>query len=510
MKPAAPPRPNLLVLLPDQLRRAATGFAREDPVRTPRLDRLAAEGLVLDRAYSSHPVCSPARAMLLSGRYPFSTGVLTNCNSATSALGVYLKDDERCLTDVLAAQGYDVGWIGKWHLDRPRAPYAAPPIAYDGNVWDAYTPPGPGRHGIDFWYAYGCSNEHERQRYWVGDAPQSEPTFADEWSPDHEASVALRFLRDAAHDAARNGRPFALFVAMNPPHPPHDRVPQELLEPWRRRAPEELLVRANVDLQGSAPGTQEARRVAAAYFAAVEGVDRAIGRILDGLDELGLSENTLVAFTSDHGEMLGSHGLMQKGLWWEESIGVPCALRWPGRVPVGRSDVLFGSADFFPTVAGLLGIAEHTPAGVEGRDVSAALLGVAGAPRPDSLLILNPAPAVRDLLARPASYPADSLAMLAKHHDLRRLSDPAALFRFGFRGVVTPDGTYAVHRRPDGSEERHLFDHVRDPAQLVDLAATEPEREQRAREALARQLTATEDPWAADFLQRASRQTGRA
>ena len=118
-------RPNILFVFPDQYRLQALGFRGEDPVHTPNLDAFAAESRVLTHAVSTRPVCSPYRAMLLTGQYPHKNGVVVNCNSNTSALGNYLKESTVCLSDVLAEAGYSQGYIGKWHLD-PRTPTITP------------------------------------------------------------------------------------------------------------------------------------------------------------------------------------------------------------------------------------------------------------------------------------------------------------------------------------------------------------------------------------------------
>ena len=149
--------PNLVFVFPDEYRKQAMGFMNEDPVITPNLDAFAKESLVLTQALSNRPVCSPYRAMLFSGKYPHGNGVLTNCNSRTVQFENYLKDTERCFSDVLHDLGYCQGYLGKLHLDPPneKYEYTEGPRG-DGTIWDAYTPPGPRRHGFDFWYSYGC------------------------------------------------------------------------------------------------------------------------------------------------------------------------------------------------------------------------------------------------------------------------------------------------------------------------------------------------------------------
>ena len=137
---------NLVFVFADQWRRSAAGPYHDDPVYTPNIDAFGKEAVVCTGAVSSFPLCSPARASLLSGLYPLSTGVFTNCKP-----GVDVKLDENtvCISDVLHENGYLTGYIGKWHLDEPEISHDPSPRSGAGG-WDAYTPPGKGRHGFDF------------------------------------------------------------------------------------------------------------------------------------------------------------------------------------------------------------------------------------------------------------------------------------------------------------------------------------------------------------------------
>jgi uncharacterized sulfatase len=183
--------PNVVFVFPDQFRQQAIGFMQQDPVITPNLDRFASESLVLTHAVSNYPVCSPYRAMLFTGKYPFSTGVIGNCYSGTIPYGVQLRASERCFSDVLHDVGYSLGYIGKFHLDLPREEdipftegWRGQPGA--GSFWDAYTPPGPRRHGFDFWHSYGCCDQHLTPHYWHNDAKVDERTDIEGWSVQHE------------------------------------------------------------------------------------------------------------------------------------------------------------------------------------------------------------------------------------------------------------------------------------------------------------------------------------
>jgi arylsulfatase A-like enzyme len=458
MAPSAPHpgkarSPNLLFVFPDQMRGMAMGFLREDPVITPVLDRLATESLVLPQACSNYPLCSPYRAMMLTGQYPHANGVLENCNSETAPFDGELRTSARCWSDVLHDRGYSLGYIGKWHLDVPRKPYVDTYNNTAQEAWNEWTPP-VRRHGFGFWYAYGTFDRHMTPEYWTTAAPRNRRVRVEQWGPEHEADVAIRFLRNEGGAYRRPGRPFALVVAMNPPHMPYDQVPARYVERYAGRTPRDLIVRPNVDPDGDTPTDRLARDSIKNYFAMITGVDEQLGRILRALDDEGLRDNTIVVFTSDHGNCLGAHAEVSKNVWWEESVRVPFLVRWPGRITPRRDPLLLSSPDICPTLLGLLGFSGHVPVGVQGT--SHARLFVDGeGPRPRSQLYL------RVPVGRPA---------------------------LGVRGVRTDRYTLVITRGADGAERVALYDREADPAQLRDFADDTP--------ALAARLRAEElEPW---------------
>ncbi|MGW7683990.1 sulfatase family protein [Kribbella sp. NPDC054772] len=449
-------RPNLLFILADQWRSSAFGCLGQDPVITPHLDDLAADSVMLTNAVSNYPVCSPYRAMLMSGQYPFRNGVPLNINSLTAPLGVGLRPDANCWSDVLQAEGYYLGYVGKWHLDPPTAEDAIHGEGVrEGCVWDAYTP-SDRRHGFDFWYSHGCCDDHLRPHYWVGDAAREAPTTIDAWSPEHETEVALDFLRDAGRRSRDEDVPFALTMSYNPPHQPFDTVPSRYLDKYRHLSADELLVRPNVQDESG-----DAATIAAQYFAAMTGVDEQIGRLLDTLDAEGLTDDTIVVFTSDHGMQLGSHGLMFKNVWYDESLLVPFLLRWPGRVPPRTDDLLLSAPDVAPTLLGLLGSA--VPDEMQGRNLAEALQGKA-VDRPDRAVYLRPAGGFEDT------------------------SEDT-------RGLRTHDRTLVVQRAADGTERIRLYDLAQDPYQREDVAAQRPAEVESLKAALREELLRCNDPW---------------
>lgn len=448
-------RPNLLYVFPDQYRVFALGFMGADPVVTPNLDRFREESLFLPNAVSSAPVCSPHRGMLFTGRWSHETGVTSNCNSRSDS---YLRADEVCFSDVLNANGWYCGYIGKLHLDRPTeadAKYGEGPRGGpNGTVWDTYTPP-ERRHGFRFWHAYGCCDRHLHPHYWVNDAPINQRLDVEGWSVEHETNVAIDYVRNADGKQRDPNQPWALFVSHNPPHPPYNQVPDRYREPHRTKRPESLLNRPNVTATGE---SERARNSVADYFAEVHGIDEQFGRLLAALEESGQADNTIVVFTSDHGEMMGSHGRMGKVVIYEESFRVPYLIRYPARLQQREHKLHLNTPDIMPTLLGMMGVGDQVPEQVQGHDHSQLLLTGRGEPPTSSFYRMGP--------AQPST---------------------------GQRGIRTDRYTFQVSF--GGGAMVTLFDNQEDPYQLHNLAK---ENESLCRELLGelnRWLAEIGDPW---------------
>jgi arylsulfatase A-like enzyme len=431
-----PVKPNLLFVFADQYRKQAVGFMNEDPVITPNLDNLAEEGMAFTNAVSTCPICTPFRAMLMTGRFPMSTGMTSNCMPGTD---LELDENETCIGDILKAKGYHTGYIGKWHLEIPSLNRAKNPEDGARDAWDGWTPPGLRRHGFDFWYAYNCNGKHFDPNYWK-DSPKR--IDIDRWSIAHETDMAIEFMENH-----RGDRPFALFMSWNPPHNPYI-APPEYMEMYE-----------GIDLPGrpNVEPDEKYRKRYRAYLAAVSSCDDHMGRLLDYLDEKGFSENTIVVFTSDHGEMMGSHGRYAKSIWYEESIGIPFIIRWKGKIRPGKETMPFACYHFMPTLLGLLGI--ETPGSVEGTSYANLIIGrqqdkatsavIAGYGNPASIMAVGQKPSVWALQA-------DSLRKSGV--DWKTV---------GYRGLRTDRYTYVVSRGRKGEYlKRYLYDNQEDPYQL--------------------------------------------
>ncbi len=346
-------RPNVLFILADQWRAQDVGYMGNAVVRTPHLDRLAAESVNLTTAVSGCPVCCPYRASLMTGRYPLTHGVFLN--------DIRLNAEAVSLAQAFNAAGYETGFIGKWHLD--------------GDHRSAFIPR-ERRQGFKFWKALGCTHNYNNSFYWADEPIRLKWEGYDAIAQTREAR---RYLREDVKE-----RPFMLILSWGPPHAPYETAPQKYRDMFR---PEDIVLRPNVPKELET----RAREAIAGYYAHTAALDDCVGQLLETLDETGLADETIVVFTSDHGDMLGSQSAWKKQQPWDESILVPFLLRWPGRLgKKGRTlDMPINTPDIMPTLLGLCGM--DVPATVEGEDFSKVLTGAAK-PDNEAALISCPSP----------------------------------------------------------------------------------------------------------------------
>ena len=310
----------------------------DEQARTPHIDKLASEGVIMDNTFANTPVCCPARSILLTGQYCHRNGMVAN--------DLRLRESSVSFAKELKKGGYRTGFIGKWHLD-------------GGKRLPGFVPPGERRQGFDFWVANQCSHMHFRNTVFR-DTP--DPIVLDKFETDGYADYAVEFLKSAKQDA----RPFYLTVQWGPPHDPY-KAPQEYSSKYD---PAKLKMRPNYKQDGKA--TPDPKLIAE-YYAMVTAIDDAVGRILRTVDELGLRDNTIILYSSDHGDMLGSQGERLKRKPWEESIKVPGIFRWPGKIKPGtRSDQFFTHVDYAPTLLGMAGLTP--PKEMQGANLAAPIL----------------------------------------------------------------------------------------------------------------------------------------
>jgi arylsulfatase A-like enzyme len=350
----APKHPNILFVIADQWRAESFGYAGNPDVQTPNIDRLAHESINFSNAVSSVPVCSPTRASLLTGQRALTHGVFLN--------DAPLSPGAVTMAKVLSAAGYDTGCVGKWHVD--------------GHGRSEFIPRDR-RQGFDYWKVLECTHDYNNSFYYADGPQKLKWEGYDAIAQTHDAS---EYIRNRAHAS----RPFFLLLSWGPPHNTYETAPQEYRDKYKAST---LRMRDNVPA-GLHPTVQ---KELAGYYAHCTALDDCMGELLRTLKATGLDSNTIVVFTSDHGDLLGSHGQQRKQQPYDESIRVPMLMRWPAGL--GKRgmhlDPPISSPDIMPTLLGLCGV--KTPRTVEGLDFSGYMRGDSD-PSHRAALISCPAP----------------------------------------------------------------------------------------------------------------------
>lgn len=426
------------------------GYANADPVMTPHMDAFCRDSTYCDHAFSTFPVCSPHRASLMTGKYPLSAGFFTNCKKG---LSLRLGDDEVCMGQILKEAGYQTAYIGKWHLDEPEQNHCDAPVS-GARDWDAFTPPGVRRHGFDYWYSYGTYDMHLSPHYWQDTPEMIKPGI---WSVEHETDQAIEYIRKVRDPE----QPFAMCISWNPPHSVYSQVPQKYLDLYP-----EVRMKDNVSYVDIKQHTgerlnytpEEMQLTTRQYYAAITGMDEQFGRLIEELKRQGLYDDTVIVLSADHGDMMGSHGLMGKHVWYEESIRIPFVIHVPGNEK-RYSSTCIGSQDMLPTLLSLLDV--KIPDTVEGGDCSRYMTEDVEDPERVSFLC-----------ACPGGY-----AVVQKFREAKK--DPR---EYGWRGVRTQDHTYVMELGYDVTPKpaRYLYCVKTDPQQLHPLDLQCPEHAQLA------------------------------
>jgi arylsulfatase A-like enzyme len=446
-------KPNLVLVFADQMRYMDMGCTENEQIQTPNLNKMASEGVIFDNAVSNCAVCGPARAMMMTGLYTHSNTVFTN--------NIRLPDDIPGMGDMLKKEGYSTGYIGKWHL-------AGEPAE------QGYVPPGPMRHGFDYWAVHNCSHKYYNSIYYT-DSP--EPIVMEGWQPDKQTDLAIEYIKGHTRKNEGGDSPFALVLSWGPPHTPFI-APREYVDLYPT---DKIRLRPNVDrydwlnvIDSQIPSAYREwwvrnnyrhfgkdalqpelilREFTSNYYAAITNLDYNMGRIMESLAEAGIDKETLLVFTSDHGEMLGSHGQLHKWQPWEESIRVPFIAKLPGVIPEGfRTTIPFGTPDILPTLFGLMGL--DVPGHVEGKDLS--------------FFVKSPEEPEEKIPLSTFIYCMCAATTWGRRWGSSGRGMPDGFFR-PYRGVRTQTHTYVR----DKQGPWFLYDNEKDPYQLNNLIEKE-------------------------------------
>jgi arylsulfatase A-like enzyme len=374
------PQPNLLFILDDQHRRDAVGAYGNRLIRTPHLDALAQRSVLFEAAYVTQPLCTPSRASLLTGLYPHTHRAALNNEP--------LSPDPRILTQMLPPGVYRAAWFGKWHLGDE---------IFRQRGFDEFEST---EDGYEEHYSEGRDRSARSGYHHFLAARGVKPDRPDGYSRAY-ANRLPKELSKPAYVAGKGigfierhrDRPFVVFLSFLDPHTPFNSVNDGMYDPAQMEVPATfhepldptVLERTRVLrelLQHNAPGDyrgivdtpRDLQEVKARYWGKVTLVDEMIGRVLRRLGELGLADQTIVVFTSDHGELMGDHRLMFKSLLYEEAAAVPLLLSVPRLTDGGRRvSAAVSNVDVTPTLLELMG--ETAPPGLQGESWAPLLRG---------------------------------------------------------------------------------------------------------------------------------------
>ncbi len=417
-------QPNVVILLADDLGYKDIGVY-DGPVKTPNLDRLAAQGTRFQQFYSGCAVCSPSRAVLLTGRHHIRTGVYSWIFDATQKS--HLRSRETTLAEILKGAGYDTSHVGKWHLGLPT---------------DDRDKPTPGDHGFDHWFATAnnASPSHKNPNNFVRNGEEVGELKG--YSCQIVVDEAIAWL-DHREDPKK---PFFLNVWFHEPHAPIA-APPEIVSEY-----------GPVPDPGKKAGKESRGSV---YSGTIDNTDRAIGRLLKKLDKIGALENTLVIYASDNGSYLADRtGDLRgtKGQNWDGGIRVPGIFSWPGKIQKGVvSQQPAGLVDVVPTVCDLIGLDKPEGTHLDGSSIAPILLGGGGRIERHQPLFWHLQKARPIVAMRDGSYSlvADPDYELSKDNMFKEAWIPAI-----------KSGSYTNYQ---------LFDLAKDPNQTTNIAADQPE-----------------------------------
>lgn len=412
--------PNVIFVFADQLRRQATGFGGETNIQTPHMDRLASESVNFVNAISGTPVCCPARASLLTGQYPHHHGVIIN--------DVPMDPEAETMGKLFSKAGYDTGYIGKWHVN---ANGRCSPIPVER------------QHGFKYWKAPECSHDYNTSHYFEGSS--TEQKTWDGYDAIAQTNDAIDYIKSRNPDT-----PFLLTLSWGPPHDPYEQAPQQYMD---RIDEDSIVLRENVPPDRVA----EARTLHKGYYAHILALDDCLDSLMKTLDEEELTEDTILVFWSDHGDMLLSHEELFKQRPWEESVRVPLVIRYPRRFgKKGTQPPSFiNTPDILPTLLGLCDI--EVPESIDGTDYSSYIAAFVEK--------------IRSPKERPYEFPMPAAsALLACHSPFGQFTRDVGGREY--RGIRTARYTYVR----DLNGPWLLYDNENDPFQKHNLVEEESNR----------------------------------
>lgn len=383
-------KPNLLIIQTDEHHFGTLGCYGGTIVDTQHIDWLAEQGVLCTSFYAVTPVCSPSRASLISGRYPQKTPVVTN--------NIPLNDNVVTFASILSQQGYATGFAGKWHLDGDRKPQWSPDrkfgfqdnrFMFNRGHWKKFTV-------LDGKPSIAARDAKGQPTYNLAGA--NEKTF----STDFLCDRAVEFIK------LNSDNPFCYYISLPDPHGPNTvRAPYDKMyvdvdipiPTTLMRSPEQVPQWGKPDSKVTAA---QLRRIMPAYYGMVKCIDDNVGKLLQTLRDEEILENTIIVFTSDHGDLCGEHGRLNKGVPYEGSARIPFIIYYPKRLPQNRVvQEALTTVDFFPTILSLMEVKADYRA--DGRNAARLLDGTLKKPWQD-LTYLRSTPGTEWLAAVSSQY----------------------------------------------------------------------------------------------------------
>ncbi|MCF7837302.1 MAG: sulfatase-like hydrolase/transferase [Candidatus Marinimicrobia bacterium] len=464
--------PNLLFLYTDEQRFDTLEAYGNDRIAMPNLNRLAEQACVVDQAYVTQPVCTPSRSSLLTGLYPHTNGCTTN--------NAPLDLEIPCLPEMLPAGRYTTAHFGKWHLgDELFAQHGFQHWLSIEDQYNQYFRPGRDKQAISDYSQWAMARGHQ---------PHNGRTFArGEAARLPEASSKPAFLAEQAARFIRENQtnPFCLYVNFLEPHmpffgprddqyPPGDMpLPANFAHPptEHNHLRPRLLQAAYATGKAFGCPTTDAdavRQLTARYWGLCSQVDTHCGTILQALEESGLWDNTIIVFTSDHGDMMGAHQLIAKTVMYEEAVRVPLLVKLPGQKQMRRLEGPVSQIDLVPTLLELMGATP--PATLEGRSRAAVLAADGNRIEEDVLIEWNGwNNGLQGDDAQKLETPDYLLAIASPEQIVAAMADP-------LRTIISGNGRWKLNVSPNlGRHE--LYDLTADPAECQNVygrADTQP------------------------------------
>ena len=403
--------PNVILFVSDTHRWGAMSFTQTPQIHTPSLERLQQEGVSLDRHYVNLPICTPFRALLMTGRWPYQQGLMANHMSLAERVDMPDGQEQRgTLAWAFKDAGYTTAHFGKWHLGGRDAR----PFGFDKSV------------------VWAGTNNHRKCRYSVDGEPY------ETWEGLSNSTATTAQALEWIETTESAGQPLFVVISVNPPHGPFHDAPEAMQALYEN---EKALPFHPLDVTRDFDQHRD-------YHALTSGMDGDLGRVMDRLDDLGLAKSTILAYTSDHGGMTGIDGVAygQKRHPNDESTRIPFLIRWPGQLPADtRLPAPTSTIDLFPTLVGLAGLQAHGlgesaayVSTLPGTDLSGLLRGSPDASRPESVFL---------------AHPSNMNNRGSRHEIIWR-----AVVTDNYTYAVTDEGEHRLWANSDGYQDTNLLD----------------------------------------------------